>query len=213
MKSLVPLLLLFSVVLVGQPLDKEDRYLFFLHNRWLEEHAETEPHPQFGRAEYRGIVEAFESYDFTVISEQREGDVDVRSYAAGVARQIQGLLTKGVDPACISVVGTSKGGYIAQYVSTMVANPDLNFVFVASFREGDMERLPEIQYCGNILTIRERSDPYAASAGARHEATTCPPARFREVELTTGLGHGFLFRPLPEWIEPTVAWGKERYDF
>jgi hypothetical protein len=26
--------------------------------------------------------------------------------------------------------------------------------------------------------------------------------------LDTGLGHGFLFRPVPEWVEPVVAWAR-----
>ena len=32
--------------------------------------------------------------------------------------------------------------------------------------------------------------------------------QFKEVELNTGLGHGIVFRPLKEWIEPTKDWGK-----
>lgn len=33
--------------------------------------------------------------------------------------------------------------------------------------------------------------------------------KFKEIELTTGLKHGFLFKALPEWIKPTITWVKE----
>jgi hypothetical protein len=60
---------------------------------------------------------------------------------------------------------------------------------------------------GRILAIRERSD---------ETSEPCPPwsddARspnrlvVRELVLATGLRHGFLYRPLPEWVEPVVEW-------
>src|SRR5690606_42100289 len=56
------------------------------------------------------------------------------------------------------------GGYIAQYVSTFAANIDLNFVFVGCFMDSDIQNIPEINYCGNILTIYEKSDPFNISA-------------------------------------------------
>ena len=28
----------------------------------------------------------------------------------------------------------------------------------------------------------------------------------REIVLHTGLGHGFLYRPLPEWVDPVTEW-------
>jgi hypothetical protein len=28
----------------------------------------------------------------------------------------------------------------------------------------------------------------------------------REIVLRTGLGHGFIYRPLPEWVNPAVEW-------
>jgi hypothetical protein len=31
---------------------------------------------------------------------------------------------------------------------------------------------------------------------------------WKEIELNTGLKHGFLFRPIKEWVDPTIAWAK-----
>ncbi len=88
----------------------------------------------------------------------------------------------------------------------------MNFVFIASFRDGDIENIPEINYCGNILTIYEKSDAYGVSAISRKETSTCEIKHFKEIELNTGMGHGFLFKPLNEWIEPTLKWANGNYD-
>ncbi|MTB51712.1 alpha/beta hydrolase [Lewinella sp. W8] len=190
---------------------EEERFVFFLHNRFLEEHELHELHPQYGRTEYREILQKFTVSGLRVISEKRSGNVNAREYAITVVEQIDSLLGTGVTPDRITVVGTSKGGYIAQYVSTIADNHELNFVFVASFRESDLESIPEINFCGNILTIYERTDPFGVSAQGRKESSTCTIPRFREIELNTRMGHGFLFRPLSAWMEPTIQWAQGNY--
>jgi hypothetical protein len=190
---------------------KDEKYIFFLHNRFLEVHELNELHPEYGRTEYLEIINEFEKSGFEVISEKRNGNVNAREYAIGIVTQIDSLITNGTEPRKITIVGTSKGGYIAQYVSTLANNPDLNFVFIASFRESDIENIPEINYCGNILTIYEKSDPFGVSAVERMNTSTCEIEHFKEVELETGLGHGFLFKPLKQWIEPTIKWASGNY--
>lgn len=190
----------------------EDRFIFFLHNRFLEEHDLNELHPEFGRTEYLEIINEFKKSGFEVISEKRNGNVNAREYASGIVAQIDSLIINGTEPKNITVVGTSKGGYIAQYVSTLANNPNLNFVFIASFRDEDILNIPEINYCGNILTIYEKSDPFGVSAKVRVENSSCEIKHFKEIELDTGMRHGFLFKPLKEWIEPTIKWAYGNYD-
>lgn len=192
--------------------ENDDRFIFFLHNRFLEEHEQSELHPEFGRTEYKEILAEFEKSGLKVISEKRNGNVNAREYAQRIVDQIDSLISKGTEPEKITIVGTSKGGYIAQYVSTLANNPELNFVFVASFRNSDLENIPEINYCGNILTIYEKTDPFGVSAIGRKENSTCKIEHFKEVELNTGMGHGFLFKPLKEWIEPTIKWANGNYE-
>lgn len=190
----------------------DDRYLFFLHNRFLEDHELHELHPEFGRTEYIEIITRFEESGLNVISEIRNENVNAREYALGIVNQIDSLVSNGTKSTNITIVGTSKGGYIAQYVSTLANNPELNFVFVASFMESDIENIPEINYCGNILTIFEITDPFGVSAIARKDNSTCEIEHFKEVEINTGLGHGFLFKPMNEWIEPTIMWANGNFD-
>jgi len=192
--------------------EKEERYIFFLHNRFLEEHELHEAHPEYGKTEYNEILAAFTKSGFKVISEKRNGNVNARAYAFGIVNKIDSLITKGTKPQQITVVGTSKGGYIAQYVSTFAQNSELNFVFIASFRDYDMQNIPEINYCGNILTIYEATDSFGVSAVERKKSSSCNIKHFKEIELQTGMRHGFLFKPLKEWIIPTIEWANGNYE-
>lgn len=211
MKISLLIIILFCSTLFAFGNTNDDRFIFFLHNRFLEEHELNELHPEFGRTEYKEIIAQFKKSNFTVISEKRSGNVNARDYAIKINTQIDSLIQSGVKPQNITIVGTSKGGYIAQYVSTLANNQDLNFVFIASFRDHDIQNIPEINYCGNILTIYEKSDPYGVSALERKKTSSCDIQQFKEIELNTGMRHGFLFKPLKEWIEPTIKWAKRDY--
>ncbi|UGU17879.1 alpha/beta hydrolase [Sinomicrobium kalidii] len=202
---------IFCLVFPASGQKVEDRFIFFLHNRFLETHHPDEAHPEYGRTEYAEIVNEFKNNGFRVISEIRRRNVNARDYALQVTGQIDSLLKEGINPKHITVIGTSKGGYIAQYISTFMQNPDLNFVFIACFRESDMQNIPEISYCGNILTIYEKTDPFGVSAIRRKEASRCEIPYFREIELNTGMKHGFLFKPLKAWMKPAMQWAKGNY--
>lgn len=147
-----------------------------------------------------------------MISEKRNGNVNVREYAQAVVLQIDSLLSKGINAQNITIVGTSKGGYIAQYVSTIAENPDLNFVLIGCFQDSDMEEIPDINFCGNILNIYEKTDPFGVSAIARKENSTCTITHFKEIEVNTGLNHGFLYKALKEWMAPTMEWARGNYE-
>lgn len=186
-------------------------YVFFLHNRFLEENELETKHPEYGKVEYNQILNEFRKANCIVISEKRPADTDVKRYAWKVISQIDSLLEKGVKPKQITVIGTSKGGYIAQYVSTYLKNPNVNFIFIGSFRLSDMEEFPDIQFCGNILTIYEKSDDLGVSAEQRKLTSRHNVKVFKEIELDTKLKHGFLYKALPQWIQPCIQWINHDY--
>ncbi|MEM9886865.1 MAG: alpha/beta hydrolase [Bacteroidota bacterium] len=204
--------LLWGFIFLACEEQEEDKYIFFLHNRFLETHELHEAHPLFGRVEYEAILAEFEKANFKVISEKRNGNVDARAYAVEIVAQIDSLIRSGVQASNISIIGTSKGGYIAQYVSTLANQSALNFVFIGSFQDTDMEEFPEINYCGNILNIYEKTDPYSVSALERKRTSTCEIKHFKEIELNTKMQHGFLFKPLKEWMEPSLKWASGNYE-
>lgn len=186
-------------------------YIFFLHNKFAEDHSLTEVHPEYGKTEYLEVLNKFKQAGFQVISEKRPTNTDVGAYTKKVVRQVDSLLKLGVKPSHITVIGTSKGGYIAQYVSSSLRNANLNFVFIGCYRDKDLTSFPGINFCGNILTIYERSDEYGVSAIKRKETSNLKVLHFKEIELNTGLKHGFLFKPLPQWIEPCIKWANRNY--
>jgi len=215
-KFLFSFLLIFSLVQTGvsqeDKLNKNQRYIFFLHNAFIEENPLNVEHPEYGRAEYNEILESFRKDNFVVFSEIRSKNTSGAKYAKKIEKQVKTLLKKGVSPNDITVVGTSRGGYIAQYVSTYLSNPDVNFVFIGCFRDSDMEQIPDINFCGNILTIYEKSDIYGVSAVKRKENSKCKINHFKEIELNTGKKHGFLYKADDNWLAPSKKWANGNYD-
>lgn len=192
--------------------NKEQRYIFFLHNAYIEQNPLNVPHPEYGKAEYNEILASFRKDNFIVNSEIRKNNTNAYDYAEKIAKQVKKLLKQGVPPNHITVIGTSKGGYIAQFVSTFVANPDMNFVFIGCFMDTDIEKFPEINFCGNILTIYEKSDIYGVSAIRRKETSKLKVNHFKEIELNTGLKHGFLYKAADNWIAPSKKWANGNYE-
>jgi len=192
---------------------EEKDYIFFLHNKFLEENSDGTYESKYDiKVEYNTILESFRKDGFVVFSEKRKPKTNGIEYAQKVVSQIDSLIQKGVKPNHITVIGTSKGGYIAQFVSTFAENPDLNFVFIGSFQNSDIEELPQINFCGNILTIYEKSDEYGVSAIKRKELSKLEINHFREIELNTGLKHGFLYIASDEWLKPCKMWAKRNYE-
>ncbi|TDW52042.1 hypothetical protein EV144_101722 [Flavobacterium sp. 270] len=206
-------ILFFSISGFTQTKTNPDQaYIFFLHNKFIEENDLNVAHPEYGKAEYNEIINSFKASNFIVFSEKRKKDTNAADYAEKVVKQIKGLLKKGVKPNKITVIGTSKGGYIAQYVSTYLENPDVNFVFIGCFRAIDITEIPDINFCGNILTIYEKSDIYGVSAIKRKETSKLKVNHFKEIELNTNLKHGFLYKALDEWIVPSKKWANGDYE-
>lgn len=204
--------ILFCVVGFSQTKNENQRYIFFLHNKFVEENDLDVAHPEYGKAEYNEILESFRKDNFIVFSEKRKKNTNASDYAQKIVKQIKALIKKGVQPNHITVIGTSKGGYIAQFVSTYLSNPDVNFVFIGCFRDADIQEIPDINFCGNILTIYEKSDIYGVSAIKRKETSKCKIDHFKEIELNTGLKHGFLYKAADNWIAPSKKWANGNYE-
>ncbi|WP_433829705.1 alpha/beta hydrolase [Flavobacterium anhuiense] len=204
--------ILFSLLGFSQTKNQDQRYIFFFHNKFVEENDLNAVHPEYGRAEYKEILESYRRDGFIVFSEKRKKNTNSAEYAEKMAKQVKKLIKNGVPPNHITVIGTSQGGYIAQFVSTYLSNPDVNFVFIGCFRDVDITEIPDINFCGNILTIYEKSDIYGVSAIKRKETSKCKIIHFKEIELNTGLKHGFLYKAADNWIAPSKKWANGNYD-
>lgn len=190
--------------------DQAQHYLFFLHNRWVEDHALDVAHPDYGICEYEAIIDTFEAHQFQVISEIRPSGTDAPTYARQVVIEIDRLIALGIAPERITVVGTSKGGYIAMYVSSFLQNPAVNFVFIGCCVESNLTELPAIQFCGRILSIYEESDDWGQSCQSMKDRSNQSVSAFQEIALQTGLRHGYLFKAMPAWMEPVITFASSR---
>ena len=184
----------------------DERFLFYLHGRIVEEQGAEAVSERFGPYAYQDILRVFRDSGFVVRSEMREENTDVYEYADRLIGQVEKLLSAGVAPERITVVGASKGAVIAMLTSTKLQNPKVNFVLIAGCNDWAAENLM-INLCGRVLSIFEKSDEIGRSCQAIFDASSCEPIT-QEIELNTGKGHGVLYQPLPEWVAPTVAWAR-----
>jgi hypothetical protein len=181
------------------------RYLIYLHGRIVEDQGRQPTSPVFGLYDYDGILDSLRGAGFTVFSEQRPPRTDSEAYAAHVAGQIDSLLRAGAPPHSITVLGFSKGGWIAILTSARLQNPDLSFIFLGAC--GPWAFAPELHVAGRLLSLYETSDSLGGTCAPMF-AHQSPGSRSREVALSLGLGHGTFFRPRPEWLAPAVAWAR-----
>lgn len=183
------------------------RHLIYLHGRIVQETQSARPEsPEFGAYELESILEAFRRHGFVVHDGIRPKGTTIEAGAAGVVDELRKLRAEGAPSDRITVVGASMGAAIALRAAARLDEPELRFVLLgaclqASARDVESEegRAPR----GRLLAIREASDEL--SAGCAPWSGETP---WRELEISTGLRHGFLYRPLAEWLAPAVEWAR-----
>jgi len=139
-----------------------------------------------------------------VISEVRPSGADVATWAKRVARQVRRLVGDGIPPEHITVVGFSKGGVIAIFASSSLANDRLNFVFMGAcgpWIKGQPDLVPR----GRLLALRESSDDLVGSCSELFARSDVEGDR-REVVTDLGGGHGAFYKPRQEWVDEAVVW-------
>lgn len=198
---------------VPETVEPDRKYLFYMHGAWPEMKGLDQPHPKFGIYEYGKIVRVLSEKGFIVISEVRTGMVDMKQYSGKVVSQVQSLLNRGVPVENITVIGHSKGGYMALMAAGMLKEPKMNFVIMAGCGK-DGTPLRQVfekfldsysaQLQGHILSLYDESDRMAGSC--REAFDRASEVQTGEIVLKTGHGHGLFFSPDPVWINEVSAW-------
>ena len=197
------------------PSDLDKPQLVYLHGRIVGEQQDRRPkHPQFGYYELDQILDAFRQRGFAVTCDMRAKGEALAPAAEHAAAQVRALQAAGVAPGRITVLGASMGAEVALLASAKLHDPELRIALLGACLSLSV---PELwaergrRPAGHVLAIREKSDettepcpPWTADAAGRGRLEV------RELLLDTGLRHGFLFRPLPEWVEPVAEWAKRR---
>lgn len=191
---------------VSGKINNAETYLFYLHGAIVQEmgiHAVSE---EFGAYEYLKILDTLSHYGYHIISEARPKGTDVVNYAEKVAKQIDTLLSRGVQPENIVVVGASQGAYIAVEAANLVKNPKVKYAILALCNDYNINYYSKYstKLCGNFLSFYEESDQKKSCQ--KLLANQFCKTGFKEIKLNMGNGHGFIFKPYPEWTKPLVQW-------
>ena len=196
-------------------IDPTKRYIFYLHGKILEDQGIPAVSPEFGEYWYEEILKTLQSYGFEVISEQRPKNANSWEYAQRTARQVADLLTAGVPPGSITIVGASKGAAIAAVASDLVGNPEVNYVLLGTCHQTLVDEWKQggLILSGNVLSIYDyEDDEYSGSCEELFKlAEGKGLSRHNEIVLQVGTGHGILYQPLPEWVLPTVQWANQEW--
>lgn len=186
-------------------------HVFYLHGQIVEEQGRRGTHPKHGTYEYDAILKALARPGFVVHSEARPKGTDPAIYAGKVAAEVERLLAQGVPGRRITVIGASKGAVIAMLVSTRLASPaspEVGYVVLGNCNGWVLENF-RVDLHGEVLSLYDASDEFGETCQPAFEQSKQIGAH-REIRLDTGLGHGFLYRPMDEWVGPAVAWAQER---
>jgi len=193
---------------VPDKLEITERYLFYLHGLIIEEAGIRPKSDEHGYYEYEQILKELAQEGFIVISEPREKGTQIKPYADSVVSQIKTLLGNKVPPGNITVVGASKGGIISAYVSNILQEKAINFVFLAGLFEKCLVD-ENLKLYGNILSIHDQSDKLSMTPELYFQRSE-GLGNFKKIVLDLDIGHGLIYRPLREWIDPMLSWVNTR---
>lgn len=199
-----------NIILGCPPVDAdiENSYLFYLHGLIVEEAGIRPKSEEHGFYEYQLILQELAKEGFVVISEARAKGTEIKPYAEKVVSQVRLLLAQGVPPGNITIVGASKGGVIGAYVSNMLQEQELRYVFLAGLFEKCLVD-KDLKLYGQVLSIHDRSDKQSITPSLYFQRSE-GLGNFQAIILSLDLGHGLIYRPYREWIDPILQWGKVR---
>ena len=180
------------------------KHIFYNHDQIIEIQGKNAISEEFGKYEFDNIIKAIKVENSIVHAEIRNTNVDVKEYAHYVSKQIDSLIKTGVQPIDITVIGASKGAIIASTISHINTN-SINYVLLAGNNDYQ-EANNDWEFHGQVLGIYDASDEIAGKKYDHWKNKKNHTTKFEQLELKTNLGHGFLYKPLKDWIQPTKNW-------
>lgn len=63
----------------------------------------------------------------------------------------------------------------------------------------------ELKLHGNVLSIHDRSDTASITPSLYFQRST-GLGKFAEIVVDLGVGHGLIYQPRREWLEPLLTW-------
>lgn len=152
------------------------------------------------------VKQALSDPAYNLIVYERTPNTDQFRFAVYLAAQITELISRGVKPENITLLGFSDGGVISILASYELKNDNINVIIMAGCA-GIVKVITDIVVYGHIYSIYDIEDKLAGSCQflidrKKHNKT------FIERTINTGDGHIAFRTPLEAWIVPVKQWIK-----
>jgi hypothetical protein len=186
-----------------ETIDKDQRYVFYSHGYIVEGNNPEPVHPKWGQYAFPAIKKALaEDADFHLIAHHRPANTDFTQYTRLLAAQVRQLMSAGVVPSNITLIGFSRGGNLTLHAAQRLHNNQLNIVLLGTCNPSLLAK--DLRLYGRILSIYEASD--GAGSCQKLASASKTYSSFKEIKINTGLEHGAFYRPIREWIQPVKHW-------
>lgn len=184
------------------------QHVIYLHGRIIEDQGIDAVSPEYGPYRFTDIADRFRDEGFETYAPVRGPGADPQTHAQEIAERVRQMMAEGVPAQSITVVGASKGAYIASLVSNLLDEVDLHYVILAGCSRPLVEGMlaSGTRFSGHVLAIRDASDTQLS--GSCSDAIEASPdvATFREIVVETGLSHGLIYTPNDAWVLPVLDW-------
>jgi hypothetical protein len=206
MKIISLLILSLISLLIGcnSKRQNDKKYIYYLHGRIIEIQGKNAVSEVYGNYEFDSIVNALRDSNTEVIAEIRNENVDFLQYANKISKEIDSLIKLGIKSKDITVIGASKGAIIASNISNINTNP-INYIFLAGNNDYQEEH-NDWKFHGQVLCFYDESDTIAGKNYDFWKNKSNFITKFEQIKIDKKLGHGFLYKPYKDWVEPTKKW-------
>lgn len=179
------------------------KHVLYIHGSIMEGATGNAISDEYGEYQYVEIIQKLKDAGFIVHSEIRKADTKVDQYANKVISKFEELLENDINASDIYVLGASRGALIAMLVSTKYINSNINYILMGNCNQWVVDHYG-IEMHGNILSIYEATDEIGGESCEVLKATSPELRSYKEIQLNSNLGHGFLYKPLDAWFIPVV---------
>jgi len=183
--------------------DPSGKYVFYSHGKIVEGKNTNPVSPRWGEYKFPKVKEALSSNNYTLIAYHRPQNTNPKKFALKLSMDVKKLISLGVKPRNISLVGFSRGGEITILTSRNLQNPDINIILLASCANF-MNNNKLFKVYGNIYSIYETSDMVGSCQFLINQSSNV--GSFNEISISTGKEHGAFFTPISEWVIPVKKW-------
>lgn len=109
-------------------IERSEKYVFYSHGYGVEGSNPTPVHKRWGIYDFPKVKEALADADYNLIAYHRPSKTDPIQFAIKIAKNIRTLISAGVKPGNIFLLGFSRGGGISIRVSNELKSNQIKLI-------------------------------------------------------------------------------------